>query len=279
MRRRGIYIKVKEIKESIRSIIEICMIIFAFFFPKLVNVTKVIEICFKNTEINFDNIKYYLMLQAGNWFLGIILAVWILNRIRRFNEDKMFNTMNIYHDYPYAWYWFCAKILGYKKCNMQRVPIYMQFKLTLNDTFGEYYVGEDSDYIVNDDEQIKIERLNCNMAINEINLILADTYPIAKEQIPIDKRKLMTIELSRNQGDYNRYFSSSYIKTIVNEVRGLPDNVRNINIFATTNPKHTFKIASSVFKMADRGNVDKVLVFQQNKDGTRRFERKGRPVI
>jgi len=242
------------------------------------NATKLIEICFQNAELNFDNIKYYFLLQSGNWVIGGIATVTLLLKFRKLNKDKMFNTMNVYHDYSYAWYWFCAKILGYKKCNLKLVPIFMQFKLALNDTFNVYYVGEEDDYPVKEEEIININKLSCNPITNEINLVFADTYPIIKEQIPRNQRDLSTIFISRNQGDFNRYFSPQFIGTINNEVRQLPRNVKRVNIYATTNPKHTLKIASSAFKLADRGNIDKLVVFQQGKDGARRFERKGRTI-
>lgn len=49
-----------------------------------------------------------------------------------------------------------------------------------------------------------------------------------------------------------------------------------VNIFATTNAKHTKQIVEDAFKMAERGNVKKLVVFQQSNKGMRRFKRNGK---
>ena len=65
----------------------------------------------------------------------------------------------------------------------------------------------------------------------------------------------------------------------MNEVRNLPSNIKKANVFATTNPQNTMNIASSAFKLGERGNLDKVIVFQQKQTGNpRRFEKKGKVV-
>ena len=55
----------------------------------------------------------------------------------------MFNKGNYYKQYMiwmvldmFKVYW------GTKECNLIQVPIYMQFKLVLNDTFEKYNCGE-----------------------------------------------------------------------------------------------------------------------------------------
>ena len=60
-------------------------------------------------------------------------------------------------------------------------------------------------------------------------------------------------------------------------VSGYPAHVflKNINVYATTNPKHTLKIAGDAFKLAERGNIKKLVVFQQEKEEIRKFGKKG----
>ncbi len=265
----------EKVHESIRSILEICLLLFVFFLPHIINATKLIEMCFNNTTLNFDNVKYYLLLQLGNWIIGLLLLLYVLHIFRKMNKEKLLNNRNVYHDYSYFWYWFSSKILGYKKCNMKLVPIFMQYKLVLNDTFEDFYVGSDDDYSIKENEQIDIKKINYDLISDEINLVLADTYPIIENQLPIIKKELSTIIISRNNNDFNRYFSPEFIVNIVNEVRNLPINVNAINTYATTNPKHTLKIAQDVFKLAERGNIKKLVVFQQSKDGLRKFGSKG----
>lgn len=52
-----------------------------------------------------------------------------------------------------------------------------------------------------------------------------------------------------------------------------------INIYATTNPLNTKHIAKRAFGLGNRGNVEHLYVFQQRKDGIRRFEEKGKKVF
>ncbi|MEQ2594294.1 hypothetical protein AAAU22_01235 [[Clostridium] symbiosum] len=269
----------KKIKESFRSIVEIIMLVFAVFIPYKIDATSLIELCFKNTPIGFDNIKYLFLMNAGNWVIGVVFMLFLLLKFRKFNKEKMFNTQNVYHDYPYLWYWLCAKILGYEKCNLKLVPVFTQFRLSLNDTFPEYYVGADDDYPVIENEHIDIKKINYNQVSDEVNLILVDTYPIdIRNQIPLSKRRLSTIVIERKRSDVSRYYSPRFVAKTVDEVRNLPSNVKNINVFAATNPKHTLKISRDAFKLADRGNIEKLVVFPQEKKGIRKFGRKGKVI-
>lgn len=265
---------IEKLKESMYSILEICGLIIAFFIPQIINASKLIRMCFVKNNLNFNNIKYYFLQCAGNWFIGLVAMIFVLLKFRKFNKEQLFNAKNVYHDYCYAWYLFCAKILGYKECNMKLVPIFMQFKLVLNGTFKKYDVGEE-DYPIKENEKINVKKLNYNQISDEINLVLIDTYPISEKQLPKNKNSLSTIMVSRNKNDFNRYFSQEFIGKIVNEVRTLPHNVNTINIYATTNPKHTVQIVKNAFELGNRGNINKIVVFQQEKDGIRKFGDKG----
>lgn len=265
--------------ESIRSILEICFLVCVFFLPHIINATELIEMCFTNTTLNFDNVKFYLLLQLGNWVIGLLLFLYMLHIFRKTNKEKLLNNRNVYHDYSYFWYWFSSKILGYKKCNMKLVPIFMQYKLVLNDTFEDFYVGLDDDYSIKENEQINIKKIKYDPILNEVNLVFADTYPIIENQLPIIKKELSTIIISRNNNDFNRYYSPNFITNIINEVRNLSTTVNAINIYSTTNPKHTVKIAQDVFKLAERGNIKKLVVYQQSKDGIRKFGDKGKTIF
>lgn len=102
----------KKIEESSRSIIQIILLIISFFLPVIVDASNWIEFFLQNSELNFENAKYYFMLKAGNWIIGIGFMLFVLNQIRKTNKEKVFNTKNVYHNYPYIWYWICAKVLG-----------------------------------------------------------------------------------------------------------------------------------------------------------------------
>lgn len=270
-------ILIKKLKESLRPIIQILLVIISFFLPIIVDVTSWIKFFFQNSEINFETAKYYFLLKVGNWGIGIIFMFFILFQIKKANSDKLFNTGNVYHNYPYVWYWICAKLLGYTKCNLKLVPIYIQFKLVLNDTFAEYNVGTEDDYPLIENEEIEVKRANWNLS-QEVNLVLADTYPIVRTQMPNSKSMLPTLVIIRKRPDQSRYYSPKFIAKIVDEVRKLPKKTMVVNVFPTTNAKHTKKIVGDVFKLADRGNIKKLVVFQQSNKGKRKFEENGKVI-
>ena len=250
----------KKLQENARSIVEIIGLVMAFLIPYIINVKELIALCFENVSVDFDNIGYYLLLNTENWVISIVLVFSVLLWIRKFNKEKIFNTKNVYHNYPYLWYWFCAKIL------------------VLNDTFSSYNVGEEDDYPAIEDEEIEIKKENFVQVSDEVNLVLADTYPIENQQLPIVKRSLSTITINRVRPDVSRYYSPQFIAKIVDEVRNLPRNVTDVNVFPTTNPRHTLKIARDAFKLAERGNIKKLVVFPQEKTGIRKFARKGKVI-
>lgn len=273
------YLKMKvyieKLKDNLRPIIQMVFMIVSLFLPTIVNVTDWIKFFFQNTEINFETAKYYFLLKVGNWGIGIIFMFFVLYKIRKVNTDKLLNTRNVYHNYPYIWYFICAKILGFTKCNLKLVPIYMQFKLVLNDTFAEYNVGSEDDYPVIEEEEIVVRKVNWALG-QEVNLVLADTYPIVGTQIPNLKSVLPTLLIMRKRPDQSRYYSPKFIAKIVDEVRNLPKAMTIVNVFPTTNAKHTKKIAGDAFKLADRGNVKKLVIFPQDNRGERKFEEKGK---
>lgn len=267
------------IKENFRSIAQILLLFILIALPSIVDASGLIEGIFQSSKVDFENMKYFFLLRIGNIGIGIVLMLLILFKIiRNSNKDKLFNTENVYHNYPYWWYWVCAKILGYEKCNLKRVPIYLQFKLIINDTFPEYVVGTVEDYPIIENEQVEVSKKNWNKRAKEINLVLSDTYPIKKTKLPIMKSGLPTLVINRKRSDYARYYNPQFVVRTVDEVRKLPANMTTLNLFAATNAKHTKQIAEDAFKMAERGNIKKLVVFQASEKDKWKFEKKGKVI-
>ena len=59
------------------------------------------------------------------------------------------------------------------------------------------------------------------------------------------------------------------------EEKSVNNNIKKVNVYATTNPLNTKNIASSAFKLGGRDNFNEVSVFQQERDGIRKFNNKG----
>lgn len=277
MRLNGMKSIYKKIMANIRPICQIIGLVVILLLPSLMNISDKVE---KQPELTAsqdlkDYIFYYIW-NKGNLAIGIFLFVLAVFVVRKWNKEYMFNKGDEYKNYPYFWYWICAKFLGYSECNLILVPIYMQFKLVFRDTFCKYYCGE---LDRKSDDIISVQKLNFTDALNEANIIISDTYPIQENQIPIGKRSKPTIIISRdNAVDHNRYDSPELVQNVVNEVRNLPINIRKVNIYATTNPYNTRKIAQNAFKLGERSNIDLITVFQQNRTDNRKFGKKGKVV-
>lgn len=66
---------------------------------------------------------------------GLIFSLLIYIWRSKVNKEKIFNVGNQYGDFPFFIYKIAAKFLGYGSVSLVRVPIYLQFKLILKDTF------------------------------------------------------------------------------------------------------------------------------------------------
>lgn len=268
---------INAVKSNIRQILEIFVIIGAAILPQLVNLETLFKPYLDDNYISPDNWYWYLPLSQGKPLIMVALFIVAWLAVRKFNSNFIMNSINVYHDYPYGWYWFCAKVLGIHKCNLILVPIYMQFKLVINATFNEFPLNSD-EYPTAKTEKIEVTKIHTNQSLNEINILLEDTYPIKNEQIPISKRNLLTIKISRNDGTTRgRHFSQNFVETTINTVRTL-DTIKEVNLYATTNPLNTMHIAKRVFSVADRGNIKHLYVFQQNNAGIRAFQNKGHKI-
>ena len=269
---------IKQIKENIIIILQSIGIVFAICVPSLFDISKIFEKYISNNYVTPDNFFVYFALTKGNCVLAIILGVVIWWNIRGNNGDMQMNRDNsVYHNYPYVWYWYCAKVMGIKKCNLIGVPIYMQVKLVMHRIFDEYPLS-DSEYPESKDEKVKVSKMNANNKKIECNLILEDTYLIDKSQIPDEKRKLFTVKISRNNGnDFVRRYNEVFIEKIIEEVKILPEKTV-LNIFATTNPKNTLNMTRRLFSQVGRGNILHINIFQQTRDGNRLFKEKGKRI-
>ncbi len=261
---------IRKFKDCKTQLCQLLFIVLALFLPIISNVKSVINTEPKNISPNIIDMIYYFLSKFGNLGIGIFVAGIAISAIRKMNKDKTLNNGNIYHDHSYLWFWLCSNILGYKKCNLVLVPIYMQFKLIINDVFNEFIVTNN---ISEEKTSPKIMCINCNNKdFLEYNLILEDTYSINDFQIPPEKKQLPTIKVinSETKNEGVRRYNPNFVESVVKEIRALPKGVL-INIFATTHAQHNYEIAKQSLTLADRGNVDRVFIYQQEKDKDRKF--------
>lgn len=271
------FIKNKVI-DSGREYLQILSLIICLKLPALVNLSEIIRTILGGQEPNFETAKYYYLMLSGDYVIGFLLSLYVLfNYVRKANKDTVLNRGNVYHRHFYHWYWFCSKILGYDKCNLILVPIQMQFKLVLRDTFKEYPLPEDIFPI--ECCKVKTTKKNEGNISNTFTFVIEDTYPIKDVQIPEKYLKHSLVRITRlSEKIGKRVYCEEFVDSIVEEIRLLPED-SIINIFATTNPKNNYEIAKKALSLAERSNLIKVNVFQQEESGDRLFNDKEYTVI
>ena len=245
-----------------REILQIIFLLFCLCFPSAFNLSEIIRSLFGGQSPDFDTAVYYYLMKAGNISIGILLFVYALFKfVRSLNKETVLNKGNRYHNHSYAWYWFCSSVLGYESCNLILVPIHMQMKLVIRDTFKHYPIDEDMFPKGND--EVFVECSNGKKEADEINLVLEDTHFISDKQINKAYSTIQTIRISRKiENEGTRSYSNFFVDQVVSTLRGLPEETI-VNIFATINPKHCFEISKKGIALANRGNLKHVNVFQQ----------------
>ena len=262
------------VKSNLRQLCEIGILVVAAALPHILNFNELLKEYYIAHPISPENFHWYL-LNHDDLIASFVCMIVFLIPIRKWNQNYTMNHKPVYHDYPYFWYWISAKILGINKCNLILVPIKMQFKLIINDTFLEYpFDGNDCPVIENEVDP-SVSKWNTNESGREINLILEDTYQIALNQLPREKKNLFTIKVSRYSNEYTgRHYSVKFVDAAYKVVKDLTTGV-TVNIYATTNPQNTYYLAKRVFTQGSRGEITHLYVFQQNHTGSRSFQHKG----
>ncbi|WP_311465949.1 hypothetical protein [uncultured Abiotrophia sp.] len=261
---------------SLREILQIFCLILCIVLPPLIDAASHLNIILHDTNLTEgNNMIYYALMKLGNWAIGLALAICVRSKcIMKKNKDKTINKGQRYHNKPYWWFWVCSKVLGYKKCNLVGVPIYTQCRLVIRDTFEEYPFNYN--YFPQQDSEVEVKYKNKNEVLSRkhITLIIEDTYPIYDEQIPQKYREYYTIIVSRLRNySGERVYSKKLVENVNEVIRELNVELNEItlNIFSTTNPKHTYEIMREAVPQGQRGNVKHINVFQQRDDKDRKF--------
>ena len=216
----------ERIKNNIRPILQLLLLVGVFFAPRIFKITELIKTPPKlETSQKICDYIFYFAWKGGDWAIGVFFLIVVLFIIRKWNKTYMFNRGNYYKQYRYGWYRICSKILGYSECNLIQVPIYMQFKLVLNDTFDKYNCGE---FDKKENDTISVSKSNFSHETDEVNVMISDTYPLSLSQLPEIKKNIPTLLISRNNtNDVNRYDSPELVRCVVNEVRSLNNKAQS----------------------------------------------------
>lgn len=195
--------------------------------------------------------------------LGLFLTCIIFLSFRLRNKEKFFNTGSDYFDYHWAYFVIASRILGYKKVTLVRVPLYLQFKLLFKDIFDLTY----SDTHPEENDIPRVDTSHTEIASNEINLVLSDTYKINLDDLPFEKKGLPTVLIERTNGLSGvRTYNQKFVDVIREQTNKYRLQYERVNIFATTNTQHTKEMVLQCFKNGGRTGFKKIYVYEQGSD-------------
>lgn len=217
------------------------------------------EYFFKDRKTEYINIFGDLLY----WIVPLVISIIIFLFITRINKNKLFNNWGkFYADIPFSLFWIAGKILNYGQVNLVGIPVHLQFKIVIYNTFRNIDVGISPPM---DDGSVQVKYINWEGFNGEINLILSDTYTVELKKIPKEKQQLPTIMITRDNSDRERKYSPKFINAIQNELSNSQDRFKRINLFAYTNTKHTFEIASNFYTLG-RSKLEYLIVHQPERE-------------
>lgn len=215
------------------------------------------------------------VLEVLGYIIYIIFFFFFLYLIRKYTKKRSFTdaTANFYANYPFFVYWIAAKVLGYGSVNLIMIPVYLQFKLVLRKTFDNIIADATLDEV--DNEKISVTRENMENNSTVLNIYLSDTYNVTIDKIPEILQNNPTIKILRKDNkNHIRIYSKMFVKKIEEIVSEYKNEYSTINIFAYTNTLHNKKIAEKCFIIGRRNKLNKLVVFQCEKE-TFMFLKKG----
>ena len=212
-----------------------------------------------------------------NTILPFLVGIFALFWLEKKNKDKLLCFQgNIYRDQG-IWFYYTMKIIGYSKCPLVLVPIYLQIKLVYMNLFKEFYYGNDSKRCtckVNT-EICNSKKLKSTSDYCICNIIICDSYPIDfNSQIPSEYQNYYTIIFNyKTPNNAVRGYSQNLINAVKHEIDKLPQGI-TINLFSTLNTVNAYHLTKDVFSQGERGQIGHLNVFQQESKGIRQFKNK-----
>ncbi len=208
--------------------------------------------------------KSYEIIREFSWIIYVFFSVILYIKITNGNKDKVFNNLEKNGvDVPYFWFFIASKILKYRTVKLALLPVHIQFRLVINSTFENTESGVNLNSV---EEEINVKYLN-HSSSKEINLLLADTYSIEKVAIQQEKiEKCTTILIERPKNDNKiRLYSPNFMKECKTIISKYNLQAEVINIYPYTNSQHNLELARDCFKLANRGKLTTLNIYQPDK--------------
>ena len=247
------------------------------FFPLLVvpivfffDIPEMIKECLTKANVNIIELDWYwrVVIGHGKWPLIIVALLLIYRAIRKRNKDEILKQnldRIVWHSY--LGYWACRYLLNYQKISLTRVPIPVQFKLVWENIFKEYEYMEGVTEKAVGTDAVNVRRFSEFPVTMTVNIVLADTYPIDwKEKLPAFVLDNTTVVIDHVSTKGVRYYSQDFVDKVATTVHDLPNDVIEINVFATLNAANMYHIVNNVFRTGGRDKTKRIRIYEQTKD-------------
>ena len=95
---------IKKVVANLEPIAQLIILVAIVIIVLKINGVQLLEKFYDKQDLGFDNLKYYLILKLGNIAIIALLDGLVLYNFRQHNKGKSFNRGNVYHNYPYIWF-------------------------------------------------------------------------------------------------------------------------------------------------------------------------------
>lgn len=186
-------------------------------------------------------------------FLCLWVSYYCFNR--KIKKELIPDT--IYCSIPFFILLFSSIFLGIKEIHLKLKPIPLQFKILKNHEFfniiEDNILEEECDYVIKDDKKKS----------DTVNLVIGDTYEIAKDKLPKNVMNNRTVVVRRKDNkDNRRLYSKNLIKKTDKIVKSLKKEHKEYNLFLNTNSKTNKELYYTVFNTARDGFI--LNIYQAN---------------
>ena len=265
-----------KVKDWLREYLQTAILLVIIILNICLNIPEIVKNAFVDASVPISDLQvlWRFAIGSGRWIFALAVLGVAYLFIRKSNKDYVLkqNVSNKIVWHTYAGYKYCRYILNIKTLSLTRVPIPMQFKLIWNNLFDSYECLDGVTEKELGTDTVKVEVFQDNPITSTINLVLADTYPLDwRSKLPASVLSLTTIAIDRVGDKGVRYYSPDYVAKIASTVHELPNNVVEINIFATINAANCYHIAKEVFMTGGRDNLKHLRIYEQT-EGSWVFE-------
>lgn len=111
----------ERIKNNIRPILQLLLLVGVFFAPRIFKITELIKTPPKlEASQKICDYIFYFAWKGGDWAIGVFFLIVVLFIIRKWNKTYMFNRGNYYKQYRYGGIGYVQRYWGTRNVTLFR---------------------------------------------------------------------------------------------------------------------------------------------------------------